>query len=62
MCKLIKVVVVKEYWYEGKHYLNGEYHFLPIETLNLIGMEHFIIIKTLSAPPKDKMIRASIQK
>ena len=62
MGDLRKVVVRKDFWYEGRHYMNGECLFLPFEVLEKIGLKHFTIIKALEKPFADKMMRTSVQK
>ena len=58
----IKVKVIIEFWYNGRHYTKGECLFFAQEVLNNIGLDNFEIIKSVKNPCRDKMIKSSTQK
>ena len=62
MNDLIKVEVIKEFWFEGNHFCTNEELIFSDTLIKEIGIEHFRIIKDLKNPPKDKMVRLSTQK
>lgn len=62
MNNLVKVVVIKEFWFEGRYYAKNESLFFTQEIIDRIGLEHFIIIKALEHPTNDKMIHSYIKK
>lgn len=62
MNNLVKVLTIKEFWYEGKHYVKDEYLYFTQEIIDKIGLEHFEIIKALEHPTNDKMIHSYIKK
>ena len=54
----VKVEVINEFWYNGRHYTKGECLFFTQEVLNNIGLDNFEIIKSVKNPCRDKMIRS----